>query len=127
MRKRHPLLIPTGGFCYQVRPISQFGGASIHSAEFGGDQREGYWSKDEAIQLCPYWHRTGHGTVRCDYINKEVLDMRAGAYEIAASHFGAERAAAMEGFTSLADMLKECDIRPEPSNEFSKLFDSEES
>ena len=53
--------------------------------------------------------------------------MRAGAYEIAASHFGAERAAAMEGFTSLADMLKECDIRPEPSNEFSKLFDSEES
>ena len=47
--KKDASLIPLGMYCY--------------------DYTEG----GERVQ-CPYWNRTDYGTVRCEYLEKEVID-----------------------------------------------------
>ena len=46
MVKRHPLLIPSGEFCYRM------------------------WSNPP--ELCPYWVETAQGSILCVYLNVEV-------------------------------------------------------
>jgi hypothetical protein len=124
MHKRHPLLIPSGGFCYKVLPVPHEKGASIHDSEFGRGLREAEWPPDETIQLCPYWMRTGHGTVCCEYLKMEALEIRDGAYALAVSHFGADRASAIDD-SLLGDMIKVCKVRSDDPVKFAELFKSE--
>ncbi len=111
MHKRHPLLIPTGDFCYHTEPMTESVVIPPTSPRLGRDLREATWATGEKMVLCPYWTHTDHGTVRCDYLKREVMSLEPGAYDSAYTHFGAEATRAIKDDTLLADMLKVCDVR----------------
>lgn len=58
----------------------------------GGD-----WDgKKFLIKICPYWKRTDHGTVKCEYLGVESLTEEAGKAnderrQLAYNHFGSKR------------------------------------
>ncbi|MDO9602401.1 MAG: hypothetical protein Q7J02_08795, partial [Rhodocyclaceae bacterium] len=63
---------------------------------------------------CPYWIRTEHGTVRCEYLNIEVEGMALGDYKLSAEHYGFEKAAQIE-WNLLSDKIKVCQAKHEKS------------
>ena len=69
----------------------------------------------------PYWMLTEHGTVRCEYLNIEVLSEEAGAHGKAAAHFSQEEACRIE-WSFLSDKLKECTVNPGKETDWSILF-----
>ena len=68
-----PSLIPDGPYCYRVE-LKEESFVNGDVRRYGKELREfshhGQW---KAI-LCPYWHRTEHGTIRCEYVGDECLD-----------------------------------------------------
>jgi hypothetical protein len=104
--RRHPLLIPRGDFCYRIAPIDDGVEIKPSSPRLGLDFREASFGATEKMVLCPYWVQTNHGTVRCDYLKIEVPSQKEG------------------GSSDLADKLKACGIRPEPTRSglFASLF-----
>ena len=94
---RHPLLIPTGGFCYRVEPLDDSVKIDPTSLRLGVDLREARFGMTEKMVLCPYWMRTERSTVRCEYLKREVPSLQ-------------------DDFSNLADKLKECDVNPSPSS-----------
>lgn len=110
MSNRDTQFIPTGKFCYRVEPLAE---SLLHpsSSEVGGQVREAKFGDREKMVLCPYWIRTEHGTVRCEYLNSEVEGMVSGDYELSVEHYGVEKAAQIE-WSLLSDMIKVCQVKP---------------
>jgi hypothetical protein len=132
LHKRHPLLIPSGHFCYRTVPSDGNEQLGPSSPLLGRDFREAKWTRYEKMILCPYWEHTDHGTVRCEYLKREELAWQSDEHHLAVAHFGKEVVSRMETQSDLADMLKECDVRPEgpdrdlPSNWAEFWADSED-
>lgn len=89
-------VIPKGHYCYS-----------------GGE-----WTPELGIyrvKPCPYWKRTDHGTVKCEYLGIESLTPEAGehddtARQLAYDHFGGEDAAweAVDAISLIWDQVKDC-------------------
>lgn len=110
MCNRDTQLIPKGKFCYRVEPLAE-GLLHPSSPEVGGQVREAKFGDKEKIVLCPYWIRTEHGTVRCEYLNIEVEGMASGDYELSLKHYGVEKTAQIE-WSLLSDKIKVCQAKP---------------
>lgn len=108
-------VIPFGDYCYQLVPIEE-GEILIKDIErFGKDLREFSFSHALKEILCPYWQRTDHGMVICDYLGVQCLDEdNPDARSKAVQHFGSEEALARVNRPSLLyDEIKICDINIE--------------
>ena len=58
---------------------------------FGKDVREYVYHKGTKEVLCPYWHKTDYGMVRCHYLGVEsLMEDEEGAREKAILHYGSE-------------------------------------
>lgn len=122
MSKTHPL-IPVGDFCYRVERLAPGEVLSRDLDRYGKDLREYSFSlahRTKAV-LCPYWQVTGHGTVRCEHLNREVLDEErdyALSLDKANKHFGADRVHEMVGRSwALADEIKICGVNEDDEDE----------
>ncbi|MCB9729283.1 MAG: hypothetical protein H6746_12505 [Deltaproteobacteria bacterium] len=71
---KDPSLIPSGSYCYRVEPIGPGEVLSRDIEAFGRTLREFPYSAGSKEVLCPYWERTGHGTVCCRFLDVETLD-----------------------------------------------------
>lgn len=119
LHKKHPLLIPAGSFCYRVLPTEVTFIIKMDSPRLGLDVREsGTRTPGERVVLCPYWERTDYGTVRCGYQNREVLGMEKNDWQLAGAKLGEDVERGLETLTYLADMIKECGVRPEGATWF---------
>ena len=90
------------------------------SDRHGKDLREyAYSIEGYKAVLCPYWNRTDYGTVRCDYLEKEIIDgMDDGAKEKIQKHFGIEDASEKFRWDSLLeDEIKICDVNLDDEDE----------
>lgn len=107
-------LIPYGQFCYRIEKIGDGEVLSRDIERFGKDLREYSYFGDLKEVLCPYWIRTDYGTVRCEFLGREVVDEddRKALAKIA-RHFGEEAAKTISYSYELADELKICGIREE--------------
>jgi hypothetical protein len=108
-----PSLIPPGEFCYRIVEI-QLGEILSKDAErFGRDLREFRYDSFTKEVLCPYWQRSEYGTIRCEFLGREVVDEDdPDAIEKIAAHFGTSAVPAEIGYNwELADESKICDIR----------------
>ena len=62
--------------------------------------------------LCPYWRRTEHGTVRCEYLGQEFLDeYDPDAREKSIRHFAALSIEPCLAHSWLYDEWKICGVR----------------
>lgn len=114
MSKTHPL-IPVGEFCYRIVELAPGEVLSREHDRYGRDLREFPYHRGTKCVLCPYWQRTNHGTVRCEYLGKEVLDDEAEdwgqALALATEYFGAGQVDQKVGRSwALADEIKVCGV-----------------
>ena len=105
-------LIPSGSFCYRVVKVQDGEVLSRDVDRYGKDLREYSSHGDYKRVLCHYWNRTDYGTVRCDYLEKEVVDGQDDdAEEKIQKHFGVEDASAKFGWSVLLeDEIKICGV-----------------
>ena len=108
-----PSLIPDGPYCYRVE-LKEESFVNGDVRRYGKELREfshhGLW---KAI-LCPYWHRTEHGTIRCEYVGQECLDEDdREARDKSIRHFTALGLEPCLSLSWLADECKICGIRDE--------------
>ncbi|NCT68126.1 MAG: hypothetical protein GXC76_10890 [Rhodanobacteraceae bacterium] len=98
---RAPTPIPRGGFCYDTEHVAA--NPATGEAE--------YWVP-HYDRRCPYWRRTDHATVCCDYLGVEHVDDTISRYrDILAAHFGSnEEADKHVGHSLLYDEIKICGI-----------------
>lgn len=113
MNETHPL-IPPGDFCYRVVPLQPGEVLSAAGEGYGKELREFSFHPGLKTALCPFWRRTGHGTVRCEFLDLEVLS-ESEPYELvlkwATDHFGAGHVDQRVGRSSmLADECKVCGV-----------------
>lgn len=128
MSKTHPL-IPVGQFCYRIEEIAPGEVLSRELDRYGRDLREFPYRRGTKCVLCPYWQRTNHGTVRCEYLGKEVHDEeamdRALARRQATEYFGADRVNEQVGWSSdLADEYKVCGVNEDDDDDKEDAGDS---
>ena len=113
-------LIPSGEYCYRVVEIQDGEVLRSDIDRHGKDLREyAYSIEGYKCVLCPYWNRTDYGTVRCDYLEKEIIDgMDDSAKEKIQKHFGIEDATEKFGWGSLLeDEIKICDVNLDDEDE----------
>ena len=67
-------VIPSGEDCYQIVRILPGEVLSETVDRYGKELREFRFDKWHKQVLCPYWRRSDYGTVRCEYLDKEVID-----------------------------------------------------
>ena len=113
LHKRHPLLIPSGDFCYRAVPSDGNEQVGLSSPRLGRDFRDATWYAGDKVVLCPYWEHTDHGTVRCEYLKREELTWQSDEHHLAVAQFGKEVVSHMETQSHLAEMLKVCDVKPD--------------
>lgn len=95
--------IPHGEYCYRV--ISDPG----HEPEGPYE----VWFHRPAIAVrCPYWRRTDHATVCCDFLRVEHADEdESGYHDIIETYFGGkEEASKRVGHSLLYDEIKICGV-----------------
>jgi len=101
MKALDPARIPRGEYCYDTEyvPADPQTGTRAHW-QLHFDRR------------CPYWRRTDHATVCCDFLHVEHYDDTVrDAHARAEAHFGsAEEAGKRVGRSLLYDEIKLCDI-----------------
>ena len=106
-------LIPDGPYCYRLeRKEDGFenGDVSRYGMELREFSHHGPW---KAI-LCPYWQRTAHGTIRCEYIGQECLDEDdREARDKSIRHFTSLGLEPCLSLSWLADECKICGVRGE--------------
>lgn len=115
MMPKDPRLIPAGAYCYRVVGLRDGEELPTDFGRFGNDLREAGYHRGRKRVLCPYWQVTDHGTIRCDYLDLEVLDESdRDARRQVAEHFGTGKAAFRIGTCCLlADEVKVCEINVE--------------
>jgi len=99
-----PNRIPRGKFCYDTE-------------HFPADLQRGiteHWVM-HFDRSCPYWRRTDHATVCCDYLRVEHADEDEGDYHaLIEAHFGGkEEAEKRVGRSLLYDEVKICGVNIE--------------
>jgi hypothetical protein len=99
-----PACIPRGQFCYDTEHVP----ANPQTGE-----RE-YWIQ-HFDRRCPYWRRTDHATVCCDFLRVEHLDEKENNIHASIeAHFGSEEEAKNRvGRSLLYDEFKICGINDE--------------
>ncbi len=108
-----PTLIPDGPYCYRIEPKEEsFANGDVR--RYGMELREyshhGQW---KAV-LCPYWRRTEHGTIRCQFVGDECLDDGdPEAREKSARHFKSLGLDPCLASSWLGDECKTCGVREE--------------
>ncbi len=113
VQPKDPSLIPSGRYCYRFVKVAPGEVVLPAGAEMGRAQREseGYNPLVKRV-LCPYFERSGYGTVRCLYLGKEVAFdfLREQIAPRVAARFGVLDAVDwFEGDSLLWDMVKVCD------------------
>jgi hypothetical protein len=107
-------LIPPGGLCYQVVDLEPGETLSDDWDRFGLDLREFKYGERAKQVLCPYWTKTHHGTVRCEWLDLEVHDDNADfetSRALSRAHFGeVEVYRRVKYSLLLSDEIKICDI-----------------
>jgi len=79
-------------------------------AAFGKALREFAYVPGRKEVLCPYWQRTDYGTVRCNFLGREVIDDESGALQRIGAHFGVSDALDLFAIDNyLSDEIKVCD------------------
>lgn len=110
--KKDKSIIPPGEYCYRIVEIQDGEVLSDDIDRFGKDLREYSYGGGYKEILCPYWQRTDYGTVRCNYLEKEVIDdLDFDAHKKIMAHFGISDV--YEKFDScweLPDEIKICGI-----------------
>lgn len=97
-------LIPRGDYCYHVWAVSDLA-------------TRGVYLDMHPNEICPYWLKTGHGTIRCERMGVEAV-IEWGDYDenlrMAEAALGvAGLARVCISATYLTDQIKVCDIHPE--------------
>jgi hypothetical protein len=116
--EKDPSLIPSGGHCYQVVRLQPGETLSDEIDRFGKDLREFSYHPGYKEVLCPYWTRTDYGTVRCEFLNREVLDEVPQARLKVQAHFGVTDAASLfDSDWALPDEIKRCGHREDENDE----------
>jgi len=109
-------LIPPGPYCYWIKEIQDQEILGTDIEYFGKDLREYPYAGNYKEILCPYYHRTDYGTVRCEYVDEEYLDgLDDQAAEKIIQHFGTDKVL-KERFPYddyLSDEIKICGINLE--------------
>ena len=104
--------IPAGQFCYRIVPLQPGEVLSTEINRFGKELREYSFAPGYKEVLCPYWQRTDHGTVRCDYLHQEYLDdTEPCAKQRAKAHD--PRLASIGPSSYLTDEIKICKVKTE--------------
>ena len=117
--KKDASLIPAGEYCYRVVKIEDGEVLSRDIDRFGKDLREYEYHDGYKCILCPYWNRTDYGTVRCDYLEKEVIDGQDDDAKVKIqTHFGISDASDKFGWSDLLeDEIKICDLNLDDEDE----------
>ena len=112
-------VIPQGSFCYRVEKIRDGESLSEDVARFGKELREYRYHGNFKEVLCPYWKRTDYGTVRCNFLDKEVIDDEdAKAQEKVMKYFGISDASKKFVVSwALSDEIKICGVREDEGTE----------
>lgn len=104
-------LIPHGQNCYRLVPIAPGEVLDLDVWRYGMDLREFPYRGGWKEVLRPYWRRTGYGTVRCEFLDREVFDEDDdAAREKVAAHFGGLAEDRVGHSLELADHYKICDV-----------------
>lgn len=113
-------LIPPGKYCYRVIKIREGEILSRDINKFGRELREFSYHSAYKEVLCPYWHRTEYGTVRCDFLGREFVDEEySTAIEKIISNFGSPDAPdRFERSWALPDEIKICGVRENEDGEW---------
>ncbi len=120
-----PFRIPPGEYCYRVEPIREGEVLSREISRFGKDLREYSYCKGYKSVLCPYWRRTDYGTVRCEYLDREVLDDESAdprvSLKLLAERIGEEAARDFPRDWKLADEIKICGVNEDDEDHWANL------
>ncbi|MGH8461611.1 MAG: hypothetical protein ACRESS_08405 [Stenotrophobium sp.] len=111
MTEKSTDVIPEGPFCYRV--VEKLPGETFtgDSSRFGMELREWSYRGNLKEVLCPYWQRTEHGTVRCEFLGREYVEPISDEYPIALAYFGSEAAMShLERSQLIPDEIKICGI-----------------
>ena len=113
------LVIPHGEYCYRILPINEGEILSRDIHRFGKDLREYRYRGNFKEVLCPYWERTDYGTIRCNYLELEVVDEDDNsAKQKLADYFGTDKAIDQLKYSwALSDEIKVCGINQENDDE----------
>jgi hypothetical protein len=105
--------IPAGKYCYRLVRIQPGEILSKEVARFGKDLREYSHHTGYKEVLCPYWQRTDYGTVRCNFLDREVIDEDdSKAKALIQARFGVTDASNQFGMSYfLSDEIKVCGQR----------------
>lgn len=105
-------LIPEGEYCYRVAALAEGEVLVVDWDRFGKDLREAGYANHRKRILCPYWQATDYGTVRCNFLDREVFDdFFDGPKKRIVEHFGSENALdRFERDWALPDEIKVCGI-----------------
>jgi len=108
-------LIPPGDFCYRVVELAEGEVLSKEKERFGKDLREFSYRPGLKEVLCPYWQKTDHGMVCCDYLEQACLDEDdENALDKAIAHYGSREAfEAKIKLSLLYDEIKICGVLEE--------------
>jgi hypothetical protein len=106
--------IPPGHYCYRVYPLKPDEILSSDIKQFGRSLREYSYRPGFKEVLCPYWQRTDYGTVKCLFMEREVLDDEyydsEQALALLAAKIGEDAARDFPRDWSLTDEIKICDF-----------------
>lgn len=113
-------LIPPGEYCYRIVKIGEGETLSRDISKFGRELREYPYHGAYKEVLCPYWHRTEYGTVRCDFLGREFVDDKdSRAIEKIIAYFGSPDAPdRFERSWALPDEIKICGVREDEDSEW---------
>lgn len=113
-------VIPPGDHCYRVVKIREGEILNGDINQFGKELREYRYHGNYKEVLCPYWQRTDYGTVRCNFLDKEVVDDEdLEAREKIMKHFGISNPGEKFDFSwALPDEIKICGINEDENMEW---------
>ncbi|MCL2831115.1 MAG: hypothetical protein FWD77_10365 [Betaproteobacteria bacterium] len=103
--------IPPGEYCYRVYPLKPGETLSRDIDQFGRSLREYSYHPGFKEVLCPYWQRTDYGTVKCLFLDREVLDDDdKQALVLLAAKIGKDAARDFPRDWALSDEIKICAV-----------------
>ncbi len=105
-------VIPSGDYCYRVVDIREGEILIEDPNRFGKELRQYRYHGNDKQVLCPYWQRTDYGTVRCNFLDKEIIDDEDLAAENKIMEYFniSDPRAKFESSWMLADEIKICGI-----------------
>ncbi|WP_139800689.1 hypothetical protein [Geothermobacter hydrogeniphilus] len=111
-------IIPYGDFGYTVTMIKHDKILSDDIDRFGKSLREFRYHEGYKEVLCPYWRRSDYGTVKCEYLDVEVIDSEDfNAWDKIKSHFSIDDPSRLfERSHRLPDEIKICDLNLEETS-----------